>query len=250
MSPDQPTLMFLGPNDALPDPSMASSLSSGVPGLVAVGGGLSVSRLIEAYSKGCFPWFSESQPVLWWSPDPRMVLHTDQFRFHRSLRQWMKQQPGWEIRMDTAFDAVIEHCAKVPRPGQSGTWIVQDMVNAYKALHRAGFAHSVETWIEGQLCGGLYCVNMGHAVFGESMFSLAPNCSKLALAALVAFCKKNQIQQIDCQQNTSHLALMGARELPRQTFLRHIQKAQTMPPVDWHFQPLYWSELIHSPVAP
>ncbi len=250
MSPDQPTLMFLGLHDALPDPATEVALSSGVPGLIAAGGGLSVSRLIEAYSKGCFPWFSENQPVLWWSPDPRMVLEVDKFRFHRSLRQWIKQQPSWEIRMDTAFDAVIEHCANVPRLGQRGTWIVQDMVDAYKALHSAGFAHSVETWIEGQLCGGLYCVSIGHAVFGESMFSLVPNSSKLALAALIAFCKKHHIQQVDCQQNTPHLALMGAREIPRRAFLSHIQAAQVQPPLNWHFQPLYWSEFSHSPVVP
>jgi leucyl/phenylalanyl-tRNA--protein transferase len=222
---------------------MAWDRSHGVEGLLAAGGGLSVERLREAYSKGCFPWFSEGQPVLWWSPDPRMVLQVAHFRFHRSLRQWMKQQKNWEIRIDTAFDALIEHCARAPRPGQNGTWIVADMVSAYKALHTAGFAHSIETWIDGQLTGGLYCVSIGHAVFGESMFSLVPNGSKIALAALVAFCKANQVSMVDCQQKTPHLSLMGGGEVPRSQFIDHILLAQTLPPLRWHFDPLYWAEL-------
>ena len=243
MPPNQPALIYLGPNDPLPDPSTAWDGSHGVEGLLAAGGGLTVERLREAYSKGCFPWFSASQPVLWWSPDPRMVLQVAHFRFHRSLRQWMKLHKNWEIRIDTAFDAVIEHCARAPRPGQNGTWIVADMVSAYKALHKAGLAHSVETWIDGQLMGGLYCVSLGHAVFGESMFSLVPNSSKIALAALVAFCKVNQVSKVDCQQNTPHLSLMGGGEVPRSQFLDHILLAQTLPPLSWHFDPLYWAEL-------
>jgi leucyl/phenylalanyl-tRNA--protein transferase len=177
-----------------------------------------------------------------------MVLQVEHFRFHRSLRQWMKLHKNWEIRIDTAFDKVIEHCANAPRPGQNGTWIVADMVSAYKALHTAGFAHSIETWIDGQLCGGLYCVSIGHAVFGESMFSLVPNGSKIALAALVAFCKTNHVSMVDCQQNTPHLALMGGGEMPRREFLDHILLAHAMPPLRWHFDPLYWAEL-STPIA-
>jgi len=248
MHPKQPPLIYLGPHDPLPDASTAWDRSHGVEGLVAAGGGLSVERLREAYSKGCFPWFSEGQPVLWWSPDPRMILQVANFRFHRSLRQWMKAHKNWDIRIDTAFDAVIEHCANAPRPGQNGTWIVADMVSAYKALHAAGFAHSVETWIDGQLCGGLYCVSIGHAVFGESMFSLVPNGSKIALAALVAFCKAQQVSMVDCQQNTLHLASMGGAEVSRRAFLDHILLAQALPPLRWHFDPLYWLEL-SSPTA-
>jgi leucyl/phenylalanyl-tRNA--protein transferase len=172
-----------------------------------------------------------------------MVLSTANFKFHRSLRQWMKLNKP-EIRIDTAFDDVIEHCANAPRPGQNGTWIVPDMVQAYKALHVAGLAHSVETWIDGKLCGGLYCVSLGRAVFGESMFSLVPNGSKIALAGLVAFCQAHHISAIDCQQNTSHLASMGAGEVSRADFLRHIHSAQALAPVPWDFDPLYWSELI------
>ena len=162
----------------------------------------------------------------------------------------MKAHQNWEIRIDTAFNAVIEHCANAPRPGQNGTWIVADMVSAYKALHAAGFAHSVETWIDGQLRGGLYCVSIGHAVFGESMFSLVPNGSKIALAALVAFCKAHQVSMVDCQQNTPHLALMGGGELPRRDFLEHIRVAQTLPPLHWQFEPLYWAELSTSTASP
>jgi leucyl/phenylalanyl-tRNA--protein transferase len=250
MPPNQPHLIYLGPNDPLPDPSTAWDGSHGFKGLLAAGGGLAVERLREAYSKGCFPWFSAGQPVLWWSPDPRMVLQVAHFRFHRSLRQWMKAHQNWEIRIDTAFDAVIEHCANAPRPGQKGTWIVADMVSAYKALHAAGFAHSVETWINGQLKGGLYCVSIGHAVFGESMFSLVPNGSKIALAALVAFCKAHQVSMVDCQQNTPHLALMGGGELPRREFLEHIRVAQTLPPLRWQFEPLYWAELSTPTASP
>ena len=243
MQANHPPLIYLGPDDPLPASETAWDQSSGVPGLLAAGGGLSVERLREAYSKGCFPWFSLGQPILWWSPDPRMVLHTKNFRFHRSLRQWVKQHHP-QIRIDTAFNEVIERCASSPRPGQNSTWIVADMVRAYKDLHAAGYAHSVETWIDGKLCGGLYCVSLGRAVFGESMFSLVPNGSKIALAGLVALCKVHLISMIDCQQNTSHLASMGAGEVSRADFLSHIETAQALPQVHWDFDPLYWSELL------
>lgn len=240
---NHPPLIYLGPDDPLPPSETALDQSSGVPGLLAAGGGLSVERLREAYSKGCFPWFSLGQPVLWWSPDPRMVLKVQNFRFHRSLRQWTKLNKP-QIRIDTAFDEVIERCANSQRPGQNGTWIVADMVQAYKALHVAGLAHSVETWIDSKLCGGLYCVSLGRAVFGESMFSLVPNGSKIALAGLVALCKAHHISMIDCQQNTSHLASMGAGEVTRAEFLSHLQVAQALPPAHWDFDPLYWSQLL------
>jgi len=244
MQANHPPLIYLGPEDPLPPAETAWDKSSGVPGLLAAGGGLSVDRLREAYSKGCFPWFSLGQPVLWWSPDPRMVLQINNFRFHRSLRQWMKLYKP-QIRINSAFDEVIEHCANALRPGQNGTWIVADMVQAYKNLHAVGLAHSVETWIDGKLCGGLYCVSLGRAVFGESMFSLVPNGSKIALAGLVALCKAHHISMIDCQQNTSHLASMGAGEVTRADFLSHIETAQTLAPGHWDFDPLYWSELLN-----
>lgn len=178
-----------------------------------------------------------------------MVLKVQDFRFHRSLRQWMKQHKGLDIRIDTAFDAVIDHCAQAPRPGQKGTWIVPEMVSAYKALHAAGFAHSIETWIDGQLCGGLYCVSVGQAIFGESMFSLVPNASKVALAALVALCRTHRISLVDCQQNTPHLTFMGGAEVPRSEFLSHIRQAQDLPSLQWNFEPLYWDKLSPTPAS-
>jgi len=231
----------------LPPPETAQRKGSDVEGLVAAGGGLSVTRLCEAYSQGIFPWFSDGQPVLWWSPDPRMVLQVAHFRLHRSLRKTLHKfitAANAEIRIDSAFGQVIRHCAGFSRPGQNGTWIVQEMVHAYEALHAAGHAHSVETWVDGQLVGGLYCVAMGQALFGESMFALQTDASKIALAALVAFAKAHQVTWIDCQQNTRHLASLGAFEIPRSQLLADIQAARQQPALAWEFQSIYWNELM------
>jgi leucyl/phenylalanyl-tRNA--protein transferase len=214
---------------------------------LAAGGALDVATLCDAYAHGIFPWFSEDQPILWWSPDPRMVLRVTDFRLHRSLRKAVQSfvsTPGCEIRMNYSFDAVIHACSTTARQGQTGTWIVSDMVRAYGALHRAGFAHSVETWINGQLVGGLYCVALGKAVFGESMFSRVSDASKIALAALVCFCRHHGIEQIDCQQNTRHLASLGAHEISRAEFLDKVRSALPQPSPAWHFEPLYWRELL------
>jgi leucyl/phenylalanyl-tRNA--protein transferase len=214
--------------------------------LVAAGGGLSVERLLEAYSHGMFPWYSEGQPILWWSPSPRMVLEVENFKLHRSLLKSLQkfvQSPFASITFDTAFDQVIEHCSAYKRLGQNGTWILEDMVLAYQALHRAGFAHSVETWIDGKLVGGLYCVSIGKAVFGESMFALQTDASKIALAALVAFAKQHGITWIDCQQNTNHLASLGAQEIPQAAFLQAVDTAVTQTAPTWEFLPLYWKNL-------
>ncbi len=243
----QPHLHQLGLNDPLPPPSMAWGADTPAPGLLAVGGGLSVDRLLQAYGQGCFPWYSEGQPVMWWSPDPRMVLPVSQFRLHRSLRQHIKlflKNPAAEIRIDTAFAQVIQACATAPRPGQNGTWIVPEMVRAYEALHSAGHAHSVETWVDGQLVGGLYCVAIGRAVFGESMFAWQTNASKLALSALTGLCQAQGVVMIDCQQNTAHLASMGAHEIPRMAFLNHTAQATPQAALRWEFDPLYWHELL------
>ena len=170
-------LPWLQPGDPFPDPAQAWDQRQPAPGLLAAGGALDVDSLQRAYASGIFPWFSEGQPILWWSTDPRMVLHTDEFRVRRSLRKTLARfiaDPHCELRMDHAFDTVIRACAAAPRAGQSGTWIVPEMVQAYQAFHRAGFVHSVETWIDGELAGGLYCVNIGRAVFGESMFTRLP----------------------------------------------------------------------------
>jgi len=247
MSIQKNNIPWIEESDPLPPAhSACSDEASGLKGLVAAGGGLSVERLLEAYSHGMFPWYSEGQPVLWWSPTPRMVLEVQNFKLHRSLRKTLQkftQTPSASITFDTAFDRVIEHCAAFEREGQNGTWILEDMVSAYQALHRAGFAHSVETWIEGELVGGLYCVSIGKAVFGESMFALQTDASKIALSALVAFAKQHGITWIDCQQNTKHLAFLGAHEIPQAAFLQSVDKAVTQTAPTWEFLPLYWKNL-------
>jgi leucyl/phenylalanyl-tRNA--protein transferase len=202
--------------------------------------------LQRAYRGGIFPWFSDGQPILWWSPDPRMVLQVNHFRLHRSLRKSLRlftDDTGCEVRIDTAFEDVIRACAQSEREGQSGTWIVPAMVQAYIRLHSAGRAHSVETWKDGKLIGGLYCVALGHAVFGESMFTRIPDASKIALAALVGFCRAHDVAFIDCQQNTPHLASLGASEIPRRTFLERMSKAACEEEITWRFSPLYWNHV-------
>lgn len=240
-------LPWLEPGDDFPPAENAWSDGSDAPGLLAAGGRLDVATLRRAYAQGIFPWFSQGQPILWWSTDPRMVLYVDRFKLHRSLRKTIARfiaTPGCEIRIDSAFEQVITACAAKERPGQDGTWITPQMMAAYTALHRAGHAHSVETWVDGQLVGGLYCVALGRAVYGESMFAHASDASKIALAALVAFCRASGIELIDCQQNTAHLATLGAQTIPRADFLRHIAQAQRQSEPSWRFEPLYWRELL------
>jgi leucyl/phenylalanyl-tRNA--protein transferase len=242
-----PTLPWLEPGEPFPIVESAWGPGSDAPGLLAAGGDLSVSTLKKAYANGIFPWFSEGQPHLWWSPDPRMVLQVANFRLHRSLRKTVAQfqnNSRCEVRFDTAFTKVITACANAVRGGQPGTWIVPTMVAAYVRLHAAGHAHSVETWIDGQLAGGLYCVALGKAVFGESMFAMVPDASKIALAALVGFCRHHGVEWVDCQQNTAHLATMGATELPRASFLTHIRQSQSAPSPEWYFSPLYWNHIL------
>jgi len=216
-----------------------------VPGLVAAGGRLTPARLDEAYRQGLFPWFGPGQPVLWWSPDPRMVLPVADFRLTRSLRKTLQRflhTPGHEIRFDADFPAVMQACAQAPRDGQDGTWIVPDMVRAYAQWHGAGRTHSVETWVDGVRVGGLYFVSIGRMVFGESMFSHRPDASKLALAALVAACRARGIAWIDCQQHTDHLASLGAREVPRAAFERHLSLALGGEDItDWTYDPAHWT---------
>jgi len=242
----QYALPWLEIGEPFPDVNVAWPTASDAPGLLAAGAALDVSTLLSAYSQGIFPWYSRGQPTLWWNPDPRMVLQVKQFKLHRSLHKVIKAfqcNSGCEIRLDSAFQAVIENCAHTSRSGQSGTWILPEMVAAYQRLHEAGHAHSVETWIDGQLVGGLYCVNIGRAVFGESMFCHRTDASKLALAGLVCFCRAHDISWIDCQQNTKHLASLGAREVPRTDFLRQVQRAITDPTPPWKFETIYWRHL-------
>ncbi|MDP1693837.1 MAG: leucyl/phenylalanyl-tRNA--protein transferase [Burkholderiaceae bacterium] len=236
-------------NDASPFPPTAQALGadSEAPGLLAVGGQLSLKRLEAAYRHGIFPWYSEGQPVLWWAPDPRMVLPVADFKLGRSLRKTIARfmrTPGCELRIDSAFERVIQACAGTPRQGQRGTWILAPLQQAYTDWHRAGRVHSVETWIDGQLVGGLYGVGIGRMFFGESMFSHANDASKIALAALVAFCRAHGIALIDCQQNTKHLASLGAQEISRAAFERHLALTlgATGPP-RWSYDPAHWALL-------
>jgi len=233
--------------EPLPPTTQALGPDSEAPGLLAAGGRLSVARLTEAYRHGVFPWYGQGQPVLWWSPDPRMVLPVAEFKLARSLRKTLQKflrTPGCELRIDSAFERVIRACAGAERGGQHGTWILPEMIEAYIAWHRAGAVHSVETWIDGELAGGLYGVSLGRMFFGESMFARRTDASKIALAALVCFCRAHGIPLIDCQQNTAHLASMGARELPRPAFERHLAAVVGEPGVrDWSYDPSYWAQL-------
>lgn len=238
---------WLAVGEAFPSVGSAWGHQDPAPGLLAAGAALDVPTLVQAYSQGIFPWFSLGQPVLWWSPDPRMVLRSENFKLHRSLRKSLNHflaNPGCEIRFDSAFEHVINACASKPRAGQPGTWIVPDMVQAYSALHRAGHAHSIETWVGGELVGGLYCVNLGRMVFGESMFTHQADASKIALAALVAFCRANQIAMIDCQQNTRHLSSLGAAEIKRTDFVDHLHQNVEKTAPFWQFEPVYWNQLL------
>ena len=248
-------IAWLGDDDRTPLPPTAQALGNEAeaPGLLAAGGRLTIPRLTEAYRRGVFPWYSEGQPVLWWAPDPRMVLYTAELRLHRSLKKTLQRflrTPGCEIRFDSAFERVIAACAHTPREGQRGTWIVPALRRAYTEWHEAGAVHSVETWIDGQLAGGLYGVGLGRMFFGESMFSHATDASKIALAALVAFCRAQRIEMIDCQQATVHLASLGAREIPRAEFERHVARASGTPgPSRWAYDASHWIQLGLAPAT-
>jgi len=198
-------------------------------GLLAAGADLSLPRLLEAYRNGIFPWFGHDQPILWWSPDPRMVLFPAELKVSRSLARTLRST-RFEVRADTAFDAVIEGCRQ-PRRGESGTWITEGMTEAYGTMHRAGFAHSVETWLDGKLVGGLYGVALGRAFFGESMFARVSDASKVALVALARQLQHWGFGVIDCQMNTAHLASLGAREIPRAEFTRRLRELVHYAPV-------------------
>ncbi len=239
--------VFIEADDPLPSTTMALGVDSDAPGLLAVGGQVTPARLQEAYARGIFPWYSTGQPVCWWSPDPRMVLDVAQFKLMRSLRKTLKKflrTPGCDFRFDTAFPEVMQACADTPRHGHHGTWIVPEMVAAYTEWHRMGPVHSVETWVDGHLVGGLYGVNLGRMMFGESMFSTRTDASKLALCALVAFCRAEGIAWIDCQQNTSHLASLGAKEVARAAFESHLARTVPQaPPARWAYDPSNWQQL-------
>ncbi|HTI19081.1 MAG TPA: leucyl/phenylalanyl-tRNA--protein transferase [Trinickia sp.] len=229
---------WLGPDDPFPPVERALAAASGAPGLLAASSDLLPWRLVDAYRRGIFPWYSDGQPVLWWSPDPRMILVPREFKVSPSLRKTIKRvlrEPRWEIRVDHDFAGVMRACAQAPRRGQRGTWITAEIVDAYSSLQRAGEAHSVETWLDGKRVGGLYGVSLGHMFFGESMFSQVSDASKIALATLVGHLRRHGVEMIDCQQNTSHLASLGGREIARKAFVAHVQSAVAQAPIPWHF---------------
>ncbi len=202
-----------------PDPELSDE-----NGLLAIGGDLSIQRLLLAYSRGIFPWYSSGSPIMWWSPDPRMVLFPDNFKLFKSLRNTLNKKI-FNIKTDENFEEVIEHCAKVPRKDQSGTWITSEMIKAYTRLHNKGYCHSVETYYKGELVGGLYGVSLGHAFFGESMFTLKRDASKVALFHLVEKLRSWNFDLIDSQQETRHLKSLGAKAIPRSEFLSMLKKA-------------------------
>jgi leucyl/phenylalanyl-tRNA--protein transferase len=208
-------------------------------GLLAVGGDLSPERLVAAYSQGIFPWYSEGEPILWHSPDPRFVLTTESFRVPRRLERTRRTNSRLRLSLDEAFEDVIEACSRAPRPGQRGTWITEEMKAAYVELHRLGFAHSAEAWRREELAGGLYGVSLGGAFFGESMFARASDASKIAFAALVEQLARWKIDLIDCQVETSHLARFGARSLSRARYLEALRRELSKPTRRgrWSFDP-------------
>lgn len=197
-------------------------------GLLAVGGDLSIERILLAYTKGIFPWYSSGDPILWWSPDPRLVLYPGSLHVSRSLRKTLKQG-RFTVTLDRDFSRVIAACAGATRDNQPGTWITADMIQAYCRLHEAGFAHSVEVWDQAELAGGLYGVSLGKCFFGESMFARKNNASKVGLVTLVGLLKKWSFTLIDCQVATRHLAGLGAREIPRKQFMAELKLALQSP---------------------
>ena len=220
-----------------PFPDVSEALTMDAPGLLAAGADLSPQRLLAAYRRGIFPWFSEGQPILWWSTDPRMVLMTDNFKVSDSLRKTlrkversMEQGGPWQVRFDSAFEAVMRSCA-APRKDGPGTWISEDIINGYTGLYALGYAHSSEVWLDGKLVGGAYGVCIGRMFYGESMFARVTDASKIALAYLVGFLRSHGVAMVDCQQETSHLASLGAAPITRAAFLRHLSQAIEQPPI-------------------
>jgi len=202
-----------------PPPHLASK-----EGLLAVGGDLSLERLLLAYRMGIFPWFSDDEPILWWSPDPRLVLYPNEIKISKTLKKIMKKGL-FKVTMDSAFVQVINQCAQIRIQNNQGTWILEDMIDAYCKLHESGFAHSVEAWYQGELAGGLYGVSLGKCFFGESMFTRISNASNVALVTLVEYLNKLSFDIIDCQLTTEHLLRFGAKEIPRAAFLNQLEES-------------------------
>ncbi len=206
-----------------PPPHLASE-----DGLLAVGGDLGQKRLLLAYRMGIFPWFSDNEPILWWSPDPRLVLYPHEIKISKTLKKIIKKEV-FKVTMDLAFNEVINQCAQVRLQKNQGTWIIEDIIEAYCRLHESGFAHSVEVWRQGELAGGLYGVSLGKCFFGESMFTRISNASNIALVKLLEYLEKLSFELIDCQVTTKHLIRFGAREIPRKLFLKQLEKSLNAP---------------------
>lgn len=223
-----------------PFPAPARALSNPA-GLLAAGADLSIARLRQAYQQGIFPWYQQGEPILWWSPDPRMVLKCENFHPSHSLRKRLRQiarqqqQGNFEIvvKVDHSLTGVMRGCARRSADGTAETWITREMQLAYQAWHLAGEVHSIETWIQGELVGGLYGVSLGHMFYGESMFSHATDASKIALAHLVRFLSRQGVSWIDCQMQTEHLATLGAAAVARDSFIEHVQLTSTLAPLPW-----------------
>lgn len=227
------------PNAPFPDPALAERDPDG---LLALGGDLAPARLLNAYRQGIFPWYSEHDPILWWSPDPRMVLFPEELEVSRSLRKSLRRG-HFSVSMDQAFDNTIQNCSG-PRKDDAGTWLQPEMIQAYQELHRQGHAHSVETWLDGELVGGLYGIALGGVFFGESMFSRTSDASKTALVFLVETLLAHGFSLIDCQVYSAHLESLGACEIPRQDFQRRLgHEVDKNIPVEWNLEPRNSREL-------
>ncbi len=250
-APDQrPRLAWVGPSDDFPPSDQAWTEHQGANGLLAVGSSLTPELLVRAYRRGVFPWSAEAEPVLWWPPNPRMVLEVAAFRYHRSIRQSARQfeRDGLDIRFNRDFEAIMRSCA-APRAGESGTWITDPIRQAYCSLHQDGFAHCVGLYHQQTLLAGLYFVNLGAMVFGESMFTRVTNGSKVCLAALVQVCRQTNVALIDCQQQTSHLASLGACPIPRKDFEAHLHKTVDAQPIVWPSHAIDWVDLTKATVS-
>jgi len=212
-------VFYLTDENIFPPPHLAEK-----EGLLAVGGDLSKDRLLLAYRMGIFPWYSDEEPVLWWSPDPRLVLYPKEIKVSKTLKKIIKKDK-FHITMDQAFAGVIRECAQIRADNNVGTWINEDMMKAYFRLHQSGYAHSVEAWYEGGLSGGLYGVSLGKSFFGESMFTRISNASNVALVKLVEYLTALSFDMIDCQVRTEHMIRFGAREIPRDLFLQQLEES-------------------------
>lgn len=218
----------------LDDSNLFPPVDHAEEGILAIGGDLSPERLISAYASGIFPWFSKNDPIVWWAPDPRCILYPTKLKVSKSMKQVLRKK-HFSVTFDTQFSSVIKECAEQNRPGQDGTWITNEMLQAYTKLHEMGVAHSVEVWNKDKLVGGLYGVSLGKAFFGESMFFKESNASKVAFISLVKFLEKHNFELIDCQIETSHLVSLGAELISRSSFMNKLKTALNQPTLqgDW-----------------